>query len=81
MQESKQHRVIYPVVRLTTKACLLHIIEVGHKWLELATKACLSLVLKSREWTLEVRGDFLAAQDGYKPPKAATQVGKLKGDA
>ena len=62
MQESKQHTVIYPMVRL-------------------ATKACLFLVLKSREWTLEVRGDLLAAQDGYKPPKAATRVGKLKGDA
>jgi hypothetical protein len=80
MQESKQHTVIYPVVQLTTKACLLHVVEVGHKWLGLATKACLSLVLKSRE-TLEVRGDFLAAQDGYKPPKVATRVGKLKGDA
>jgi hypothetical protein len=73
--------VIYPVVRLTIKACLLHVVEVGHKWLGLATKACLSLVLKSREWTLEARGDFLAAQDGYKPPKVATRVGKLKGDA
>jgi hypothetical protein len=28
-----------------------------------------------------VRGDFLAAQDSYKPPKATTRVGKLKGDA
>jgi hypothetical protein len=80
MQESKQHTVIYPVVRLVTEAYLLHVVEVGHKWLGLATKACLSLVLKSREWTLEVRGDFLAAQNGYKPPKAATRVGKLKGD-
>jgi hypothetical protein len=44
-------------------------------------RACLSLILKSREWTLEVRGNFLAAQDGYKPLKAATRVGKLKGDA
>jgi hypothetical protein len=49
MQESKQHTVIYPVVQLATKACLLHIVEVGHKWLGLATKACLSLILKSRE--------------------------------
>jgi hypothetical protein len=49
MQESKQHTVIYSVVQLATKACLLHIVEVGQKWLGLATKACLSLVLKSRE--------------------------------
>ena len=49
MQESKQHMVIYPVVRLATKACLLHVIEVGHKRLGLATKAYLSLILKSRE--------------------------------
>jgi hypothetical protein len=28
-----------------------------------------------------VWGDFLATQDGYKPPKAATRVRKLKGDA
>jgi hypothetical protein len=81
VQEIKQHTVIYPMVRLATKACLLHVIEVGHKWLGLATKACLSLILKSREGTLEVRGDFLAAQDGYKHPKAATRVGKLKGNA
>jgi hypothetical protein len=28
-----------------------------------------------------VRGDFLVARGGYKPPYATTQVGKLKGDA
>jgi hypothetical protein len=49
MQESKQHTVIYHVVRLVTKVCLLHVVEVGHKWLGLATKACLSFILKSRE--------------------------------
>jgi hypothetical protein len=46
MQESKQHMVIYPMVRLATKACLLHVVEVSHKWLGFATKACLSLTLK-----------------------------------
>jgi hypothetical protein len=49
MQESKQHTVIYTMVWLATKACLLHVVEVGHKWLGLATEACLSIVLKSRE--------------------------------
>jgi hypothetical protein len=49
MQESKHHTVIYPVVQLATKAFLLHVVEVGHKWLGLITKACLFLVLKSRE--------------------------------
>ena len=39
------------------------------------------LVLKSRELTLEMRGDFLAANEVYKPPLAATMAGKLKGDA
>jgi hypothetical protein len=36
MQESKQYTMIYPMVQLTTKACLLHVVEVGHKWLGLA---------------------------------------------
>jgi hypothetical protein len=49
--------------------------------LGLPPRFALTLVLKSREPTLEVRGDFLAAKGCYKPPKAATQVGKLKGDA
>jgi hypothetical protein len=60
--------MIYPVVQLATKACLVHVVEICHKKLGLATKACLSLVLKSRDLTLEVRGDFLAARNGYKPP-------------
>jgi hypothetical protein len=42
-------------------------------------KACLSLVLKSRECTLEVRGDFTRDWGDYKPLEAATQVGKLTG--
>jgi hypothetical protein len=37
------------MVRLATKAYLLHVVEVGHKWLGLATKTCLSLILKSRK--------------------------------
>ena len=51
---------IYPVVQLTTKVCLSPRCWGSHKRLGLATKACLTLVLKSRGWTLEVRGDFLA---------------------
>jgi hypothetical protein len=66
--QAQDDTMIYPVVQLATKACLLHVVEVCHKRLELATKACLFLILKSREQTLEVRGDFLASTQVYKPP-------------
>jgi hypothetical protein len=61
MNQAQGDTVIYPVVRLATKACLLHVVEVCHKRLGITIKTCLFLVLKSREQTLEVRGDFLAS--------------------
>jgi hypothetical protein len=68
MNQAQGDTMIYPMVRLATKACLLHVVEVCHKRQGLATKACLFLVLKSREQTLEVRCDFLGSTQVYKPP-------------
>jgi hypothetical protein len=53
--------MIYPVIQLAAKACLLHVVEVCHKRLGLATKTCFFLVIKSREQTIEVGGNFLAS--------------------
>ena len=46
----------------------VHVVEVATQGLSSPPRLALFLVLKSRELTLEVRGDFLAAGDGYKPP-------------
>ncbi len=40
-----------------------------------------TLDLKSRKLILEMSGNVLVSQGFYKPPGAATQVGKLTGDA
>jgi hypothetical protein len=52
--------------QFATKACLLYVVEVCHKRLQLATDVCLFIVLKLREQTLEVRGNFLASTQFYK---------------
>jgi hypothetical protein len=50
-----------------------------HKRIGLTTKACLFLVLKSREWTLKVRGDSTSCKRWLQTFSCSPQVRELAG--